>query len=154
MKILIADDDPVSLLLLGDLLEDEAYEVSVARSGTQALEMLSLPDAPTLAIVDWLMPGLDGIEVCQAIRTGHQERYIYLIMMTARSFNDPELMAAATAAGVDDFIGKPLQPDELRLRVRAGRRIVGLDRALRARLGAELPSGMRSRLISDVPELN
>lgn len=154
MKILIADDDPVSLLLLGDLLDDEDHELSVARNGVQALEILRQPDAPSLAIVDWLMPGLDGIEVCQAIRAGQHERYIYLIMMTARTFNDPELMAAAIGAGVDDFIGKPLQIDELRLRVRAGRRIVGLDQALRTQLGANLPSAMRGRLVVDVPELN
>ncbi len=154
MKILIADDDPVSLLLLGDMLEDEAHEVRVAHDGKQALELLRQPDAPALAIIDWLMPGLDGIEVCQAVRAGQHERYIYLIMMTARSFNDPELIAAATAAGVDDFIGKPLQLDELRLRVHAGRRIVGLDQALRARLGADLPSAVRGRLVVDVPGLN
>ena len=85
MKVLIADDDAVSLLYLRDALEEWGYEVIEATNGARARDILLHVDAPMLAIIDWMMPGADGIDVCAAVRANVSDRYIYLIMLTART---------------------------------------------------------------------
>ncbi|MEN3297358.1 MAG: hypothetical protein V7642_6611 [Burkholderiales bacterium] len=129
MKILIADDDPVSRLDLQDALEDWGYEVLIASNGKTACDILQQSDAPTLAIVDWLMPEMDGIDVCRRIRQSITDRYVYLIMLTSRS--ETGFIVEAMNAGADDFISKPFDIEELKARVRAGKRINELERELR-----------------------
>ena len=131
MKILIADDDPTSVLFLEDMLTEWGYEVSVAADGPAAARILAAPDGPLLAILDWMMPGMDGIDVCRSIRDTVRERYIYMIMLTSRT--ETEYIVAAMNAGADDYIGKPFNPEEMQVRVRAGRRIAELEEELRYR---------------------
>jgi PAS domain S-box-containing protein len=129
VKILIADDDPVSQLDLQDALEDWGYDVVVASDGKTACEILERPDGPTLAVIDWLMPGMDGTDVCRRIRQSIKDRYVYLIMLTSRS--ETGFIVEAMTAGADDFISKPFDIEELKVRIRAGRRVNELERELR-----------------------
>src|SRR6185295_19567055 len=82
-KVLVADDDPFSRRLLEATLTGWGYEVAVARSGPEAWDALVGPDAPALAFLDWVMPGFDGLEVCRRIRARAQDRYLYLVLVTA-----------------------------------------------------------------------
>ena len=84
MKVLIADDDPVSLLFLANALEESGYEVLTATDGENAYDILSSDDAPMLAILDWMMPEMDGVNVCRKLRETVKDRYIYLIILTSR----------------------------------------------------------------------
>jgi PAS domain S-box-containing protein len=129
MKVLIAEDDPVSLLSLQDALQEWGYEVVTACDGKMACEILQRPDAPPLAIIDWMMPGMDGVDICRVVRETVRDRYIYLIMLTSRS--ETEFVVAAMNAGADDFIAKPFDDEELQVRIRAGRRINELEQKLR-----------------------
>ena len=131
MKILIADDEPTSILFLEDMLTEWGYEVVVAGDGASAARILAAPDGPLLAILDWMMPGMDGIDVCRTIRDTVRERYVYMIMLTSRT--ETEYIVQAMNAGADDYIGKPFNSDEMQVRVRAGRRIAELEEELRYR---------------------
>ncbi len=131
MKILIADDEPASILFLEDMLTEWGYEVVVAGDGESAARMLAAPDGPLLAILDWMMPGMDGIDVCRTIRDTVRERYVYMIMLTSRT--ETEYIVQAMNAGADDYIGKPFNSEEMQVRVRAGRRIAELEEELRYR---------------------
>lgn len=143
MKTLIADDDPISVLYLQDMLTEWGYEVVVAGDGLAALEILRQPDGPVLAILDWMMPGLDGIDVCRAIRECVTERYVYMIMLTART--EMHYIVAAMNAGADDYIGKPFHCEEMQVRVRAGRRIAELELELRTRASRDALTGIYNR---------
>ena len=131
MKILIADDDPISILYLEDMLTEWGYEVVVAVDGTAAARLLSEPGGPLLAILDPMMPGMDGVDVCRSIRDTVKERYVYMIMLISRT--ETEYIVAAMNAGADDYIGKPFNSEEMQVRVRAGRRIAELEEELRYR---------------------
>ena len=131
MKILIADDDPTSILYLEDMLTEWGYDVVVALDGPAAARILAEADGPLLAILDWMMPGMDGVDVCRTIRATVKERYVYVIMLTSRT--ETGYIVAAMNAGADDYIGKPFNSDEMQVRVRAGRRIAELEEALRYR---------------------
>lgn len=131
MKILIADDDPVSLLNLQGALEDWGYEVIAVNDGAAAWAELDKADAPTIAIIDWMMPGMEGVEICRRVRQRVQDRYVYLIMLTSK--RETAFVVQAMNAGADDFISKPFDIEELQVRVRAGRRIVELEEELRIR---------------------
>jgi diguanylate cyclase (GGDEF)-like protein len=143
MKVLIADDDRLSLLYLQDALEDWGYEVETVADGQSACDRLQQPDAPTLAIIDWMMPGMDGVDVCRLIRGCVKDRYIYLIMLTSRS--DTEFVVEAMNAGADDFIGKPFNVEELQVRIRAGRRITELEQKLRLKASHDALTGIYNR---------
>ena len=143
MKILIADDDHVSVLYLRDALEEWGYEVTVASDGALAAEMLQQPDAPMLAIIDWMMPGMDGVDVCRTVRESVKDRYIYMIMLTSRS--ETEFIVQAMNAGADDFIAKPFHAGELQVRVRAGRRVIELEQELRRRATHDVLTGLVNR---------
>ena len=98
--------------------------------GLQAWSELQKPDAPRMAILDWMMPGMDGIQVCQAVRGQTQQPYVYILLLTAKSLKEDLL--TGLNAGADDYLTKPMDPQELELRLRAGRRILDLQSELMA----------------------
>jgi DNA-binding response OmpR family regulator len=140
VKILLAEDDPMFALLLRRLLEGE-YEVLLARDGVEAWEALLAEDAPQLAVLDWLMPRMDGIEVCRQVRHQPGMASMYLILLTSRDHIKDIL--AGFEAGADDYVIKPCDPEELRARVRVGRRVVELQNALAAHV-AQLQQALTS----------
>jgi len=132
MKVLIAEDEPVSRRLLEGALTRWGYEVVTADNGLSALAILQGDDPPKLVMFDWLMPGLDGVQLCQAVRATKQEPYTYILMVTSK--RSQENVVAGLSAGADDYITKPFDPDELRVRLRTGKRIVCLqDQLIAAR---------------------
>ncbi len=143
MRILIADDDPVSLLRLEAALTDWGYEVTTARDGREAWEILRREDAPPLAILDWVMPGLDGLEVCRRVRRSSEAPFIYLVMLTGKS--DRRDLIQGMEAGADDYVSKPFDERELLVRLRAGRRIVELQESLRLQATRDALTGIRNR---------
>ena len=128
MKILLAEDDPLSRHRLVAILKKWGYEVAVAKDGTQAWQQMQTSEAPQLVILDWMMPGMDGLEVCQKIRQRGQEPYVYMILLTARSSQKDLLVGLG--AGADDYLAKPFDLQELQVRLRAGRRILDLQAEL------------------------
>jgi two-component system, cell cycle response regulator len=104
------------------------YEVTAMENGVGAWEVLQREDAPQLAVLDWMMPGMDGIEVCRRIRSRDQGVYRYVLLLTAK--DDQQDVIAGLEAGADDYLTKPVDVDELRARVRAGKRILDLQAAL------------------------
>ena len=128
MKILIADDKSVFRSLLEETLANWGYKVVVANDGNQAWQALRSEDAPNLAILDWKMPGMDGIEVCRQIRSEKKYPYTYIILMTSR-YSDEDFIVGMEA-GADNYIIKPFKLNELRLRLRAAKRIIELQNEL------------------------
>ncbi len=129
MRILIADDDSVSRKILEVRLRKWGYDVLVASDGEQAWNALQGSDAPDLAILDWEMPGLDGVELCRRLRQAGRELegvqpYVYVLLLTSR--NRAEDVVAGMDAGADDCVAKPFDDNELKVRLRAGRRILDL----------------------------
>jgi len=135
MRVLIADDEAVSRRLLQGLLERLGCEVTAVADGAQAWETLQAPAAPSLAVLDWVMPGMHGPELCRRLRARRGARFIYTILVTARSSSADVI--AGLEAGADDFVTKPYNGHELHARLRAGERTVQLEGALAARI-AEL----------------
>ncbi len=127
-NVLVADDDDVTRMRLEHLLSKWGHRVTSVSRGDVALEILGPSGPPHLAIVDWMMPGLDGIELCRALRARKSDTYTYVILITAR--DDAESKISGLEAGADDFLTKPISPDELRMRLRAGQRIVELQERL------------------------
>ncbi|MBI3945133.1 MAG: response regulator [Armatimonadetes bacterium] len=132
MKILIADDDPQLLRLLEMTLEAWGYEVAAASDGAEAWEALQAADAPPLAVLDWVMPAVDGVTLCRRIRAAPCLRHMYLILLTAR--RNREDIIEALEAGADDHVGKPFDRAELRARVDVGARVMRLQSDLAARV--------------------
>ncbi len=132
MKILIADDEPVSCYLLEECLAEWGHEVTACTDGPPALQTLRAVDAPRLAILDWHMPGLDGIDVCRELRAAPPTRPPYLILLTVRQ--DKESIVAGLDAGANDYVTKPFDPAELRARVNVGIRLVEMQQALAERV--------------------
>jgi diguanylate cyclase (GGDEF)-like protein len=132
MKILIAEDDPVSSRILTTNLKAWGHESVVTRNGDDALAVLQQEDAPLLAILDWMMPGLTGVEICRRLRTENNDAPIYIILLTA--LNCKENLLEGLEAGADDYLTKPFDRHELRMRVQAGARIVSLQENLRQRV--------------------
>ncbi|MCX6344586.1 MAG: EAL domain-containing protein [Armatimonadetes bacterium] len=128
MKILIAEDDQVSRRLLQAVLEKWEYEVVVTSNGIDAWEILQSPDAPQLAILDWMMPGMDGLQVCRQVRNKKDDRYIYLLLLTARSAKED--IIEGMHSGADDYIAKPFDKSELHVRLSAGKRVLDLQSEL------------------------
>jgi two-component system cell cycle response regulator len=124
-KILIAEDDPVSRRVLQSFLVKWGYEVIVAVDGTQALHTLRRLDSPRLAVLDWMMPGLEGTQVCQRIREDTNRAYIYILLLTARG--QKEDILKGLDSGADDYLTKPFDAQELRARLHVGQRILDLQ---------------------------
>jgi len=126
--VLIADDDPVSRHLLEVSLTNAGYVVTTTANGAEALRILESDGGPRLAILDWMMPEKDGVEVCAAVRQARREPYVYLILLTARGQQSE--IVAGLEAGADDYITKPFDLHELKARLRSGRRILELQAQL------------------------
>ena len=124
MKILIADDDAVSRRLLRAALGTFGHEVVEVENGAGAVAALASPDAPAFAILDWMMPDIDGLTVCRTVRQS-PGRYVYVILLTGR--DAPADMIEALDAGADDFLTKPFNIGELRARLKAGERVLVLQ---------------------------
>ncbi|HXO19658.1 MAG TPA: diguanylate cyclase [Thermoanaerobaculia bacterium] len=127
MRILVADDDPVSHRRLESAVVRLGHEVVGVADGAEALAALLRPDGPRLAILDWMMPGLDGLEVCRAVRQ-RAAPYVYVILLTARDRRED--MVSGLDAEADDFLTKPFDALELRARLRSGERVVELQEGL------------------------
>lgn len=132
MRVLIADDDPVLRHALKAQLAAWQYTSVVATNGKQAWQVLQHADPPLLAVVDWNMPGIDGVDLCRDIRATPALSAMYLILLTGNQ--DQKDVVAGLESGADDYITKPFSWDELRARLRIGSRIVGLQQALAARV--------------------
>ncbi len=122
MKVLIADDDPVWRTLLKQNVRKWGFEVVVAQDGRQAWDILKKHDAPRVAILDWQMPGLDGVEICRLIRSAIKRPFVYTIILTSRDTRDD--MVAGFESGADDYLVKPVDMAILRSRLSAAARIV------------------------------
>ena len=132
MKILIADDDALSRRLLERTLVRAGYEVTLVANGRQAVDRLSEPEAPRLALLDWMMPEIDGPGVCREMRKRRDQSYAYMILLTSRE--SKEDVVAGLESGADDYLIKPFVADELKARLRTGERILHLeDRLVEAR---------------------
>jgi len=128
LRILIADDEVISRTVLDKTLLRWGYEVSVARDGDEAWAALHAENAPQLAILDWQMPGLDGPEICRRLRQEQREKYVYILLLTARD-NRSDVIAGL-ASGADDYLTKPFDRHELQARLTVGRRILRLQEEL------------------------
>ena len=131
MKVLAVDDDRVTLLTLRRLLEKFGYEALTATNGTEALKLF-LDHRPKMLITDWMMPEMEGPTVVKTIRAFAESEYTYIIMLTSRQ--DKDDMMAGMLAGVDEFLTKPIDPDQLRARLRVGKRIMLLQDSLGKRV--------------------
>jgi two-component system cell cycle response regulator len=128
LKVLIAEDDRVTRRMLEVMLCEWGYEVSFACDGIGAWQKLQEPDAPRLALLDWVMPGMDGLEVCRQIRKDAGRPYTYILLVTSKG--DRQHLLEGLAAGADDYLPKPFDVNELRARLEVGRRIVDLQNQL------------------------
>jgi diguanylate cyclase (GGDEF)-like protein len=129
MRVLLAEDDPTTLLLTQRLLKKAGYEVDVATNGALAFERLKSHFYP-MVLTDWEMPVMDGIALCRAIRSAALEGYVYTILLTAR--DSKESIVAGLEAGADDYLTKPVNEAELIARLNTGKRILSLEQSLRA----------------------
>lgn len=131
--ILIAEDDPTSRTLLKAVLQKGGHEVVAASDGAEAWRILQQPDAPRLALLDWMMPGLDGVTVVRKVRAVPTDRPPYLIMLTTRSERSD--IIEGLDAGADDYLVKPWDPGELRARIGVGCRLLNLQDRLAEKIG-------------------
>jgi len=111
MKALVAEDNPVFQTMLRNMLTKWGYEPIMARDGNEAWRILQSPDAPRLAILDWMMPGIDGVELCRRVRAAGREPYLYVLLLTARTQSQD--LVDGMEAGADDYLTKPFSFAEL-----------------------------------------
>lgn len=148
MKVLIAEDSATSRLLLERELTFWGYEVIEAKDGSEAWEILQRDDAPRLAILDWMMPGLDGVDICELVRERETEQPPYIVLLTA--LGDTQDLVTGLRAGADDFLKKPFDCDELRARLEVGRRFVELYERL-AEAQARLELQASTDMLTGIP---
>jgi len=142
MKILIADDDAVAARILEGTLARLGWDVTTVRDGTaawRALEMKRVEDLPQLVVLDWMMPGLDGVEICRRLRLSPRYDLTYVLLLTSRGTKED--LAEGLAAGANDYMTKPFDAVELEARIRVGERVVRLQASLAARV-AELEEAL------------
>lgn len=130
MRILVAEDNPFDRRLIEHALTEWGYEPVLAGDGDEAWALLNRDDAPHLVILDWLMPGMDGVEICRRLRQRESEHYTYVLLLTMK-FHKEDIIAGIES-GADDYLPKPFDPRELKVRVEVGRRIVQLQSQLLA----------------------
>ena len=139
MNVLIAEDDRVTGEILGRTLQRWGHDTTIVSNGAQAWEHLRAASTSTLAILDWMMPELDGPDVCRRVRTELPFAHMYLLLVTARESRGD--VVAGLDAGADDYIIKPFDPEELRARVAVGVRVLSLQQKLAERV-AELQAAL------------
>ncbi len=132
MKVLIAEDDLIPRSMLQGALTEWGFEVVAVVDGDEALRALQADAAPKLGVLDWGLPGMSGVEVCRRVRATPAADPPYLILLTGR--DAPADVVAGLESGADDYITKPFDPEELRARLRVGRRLLGLQASLAARV--------------------
>jgi len=125
MKILIADDEALSRKLLEKILQRSGYDVIAVENGRQAAEQLCQPDGPRLALLDWMMPELDGPGVCREVRRHRKLSYVHMILLTSKE--SKQHIVQGLQSGADDYVVKPCDPQELEARLRTGLRILELE---------------------------
>jgi two-component system cell cycle response regulator len=125
VKILVADDDPVSRRMIERMLQRSGYEVVTVKDGRQAADELSKQNGPRLALIDWMMPELDGPGVCREMRSRHDNSYVYILLLTSKQSSQD--IVEGLEAGADDYLTKPWQAGELKARLDTGRRILLLE---------------------------
>ncbi len=128
MRILIAEDDNITRLILEKLLEKEGHQVVCANNGKEALKIFKAEDFD-MVIIDWLMPEMDGLELCKRIREAKLDRYVYILFVTIKEKSED--IVKALNMGADDYLTKPFDPHELVSRINSGARVVELDKKLR-----------------------
>jgi two-component system cell cycle response regulator len=143
VKVLIAEDDPVSRRLLEASLSKWGYDVVVTCDGREAWEVLNEPEAPSLVISDWMMPNMDGLEVCRKIREMKKSNYTYFIILTAKEKKEDVIQGLE--AGADDFLIKPFHQEELKYRVQIGERIIELEQRVLLLASTDSLTGMLNR---------
>ena len=139
MRALVADDDRMTAVILSAALQRQGFAVTVVHDGIAAWERITGDAPPSLAIIDWMMPGLDGPELCRRVRQEASRAHLYLILLTSRA--DRGDLIAGLDAGADDYLTKPFDADELRARVHVGSRVLALQQRLAERV-AELQQMM------------
>jgi len=132
MKVLVAEDDPVSRTLVVTYLEKWGFSVVPTVDGQEALAAYNEDESIQMAILDWMMPGMAGVEVCHAIRTMDRQPAAYVIMLTAKAAKED--LVQALDAGADDFVAKPFDASELKARISAGVRMVNLQTSLQSKV--------------------
>jgi DNA-binding response OmpR family regulator len=132
MKILIADDDITSRTMLSGILRKHGYETLTAKDGGEALEIMNQPDAPKMAVLDWIMPVMDGIEICRQMRSAQTDNPPYLILLTSR--DTKEDIVSGLDAGANDYLSKPYNNEELIARIRVGKRMLEIQDQLSEKL--------------------
>jgi CheY-like chemotaxis protein len=132
VKILIAEDERVSRRLLEITLSSWGHEVVVTEQGEKAWAILQQEEAPSLAILDWMMPGMDGIEICRRVRQRENSSHTYIILLTAKS--SKANIVEGLIAGANDYVTKPFDRDELRARVNVGETVLDLQQKLAGRV--------------------
>ena len=143
MKILIAEDNPVYRKMLEAMLVKWGYEVTICSDGFNAWEILTSENAPKFVILDWMMPGMDGMEVCRKIRENIKDTYVYILLLTAK--DEIKDIVEGMESGADDYITKPFHASELKVRLRAGRRILELQEDLRTMATRDALTGLLNR---------
>lgn len=139
MNILIADDDADSRILLESILKKTGYSITTAHDGIEALDKMQQPGSPTLVLLDWMMPGIEGNEVCRRYRANSKDETKYIILLTAKDSTDS--IVDGLAAGANDYISKPFNKRELFARLNVGRRFIELQQKLSDRI-AELNNAL------------
>lgn len=133
MNILIAEDDATSREVLTAVLEKLGHEATEACDGATAWDLARVPGAPRLLLLDWMMPGMDGVELCRRLKECQPDAPPYVILVTARSAKAD--LARGLDAGADDYVVKPFDPEELRARIDVGARVLALQERLSAKIG-------------------
>jgi len=139
MKLLIAEDDVMSQIMLKAMVAKAGYDPVLTGDGLSAYEVLSKPDAPKLAILDWMMPGMDGVEVCRRVREINTSDPPYLILLTSR--DNREDIVNGLKSGASDYVVKPYDVEELQVRIGVGRKVIDLQASLAGRI-AELQAAL------------
>ncbi|MDP6357794.1 MAG: response regulator, partial [Planctomycetota bacterium] len=142
MKILIAEDAAIPRRLLREHLEEFGHEVVAAKDGAEAWNEFQKEHFP-IVVSDWIMPNMDGVQLVRKIRETESNGYVYIIMLTAKS--GKEDLIEGMEAGADDFITKPFEKDELRVRLRAGERVINLEQNLAERNRALESANLRMK---------
>lgn len=143
MKILIVEDDPISRHLLKNFLNAWGYDVLIAENGRKAWDILCKPEAPNLIISDWMMPDMDGLELCALIRAEKITGYVYFILLTSKK--DKQDVVEGLKAGADDFVVKPFDQEELQFRVKIGERIITLEQRIMKLARTDALTGLLNR---------